>query len=35
MPYFTRYYTSKPKNLIDINIMVKKVTTYLNKKKLS
>ncbi len=34
-PYFTRYYKFSPKNIIDIKIMVKKVTTYLNKKKLS
>ena len=30
-PYFTRYYKSKPKNIIDIKIMVKKVDAYLNK----
>ena len=30
-PYFTRYYNSEPKNIIDIKIMIKKVTTYLNK----
>ncbi len=30
-PYFTRYYNFKPKNIIDIKIMVKRVTTYLNK----
>ena len=34
-PYFARYYRIGPKNLIDIKIMVKKVTTYLNKIKLS
>ncbi len=31
IPYFTRYYKLKPKNIIDIKIMVKKVNTYLNK----
>tara|TARA_Y100000996_G_scaffold409031_1_gene389050 strand:+ start:1281 stop:2447 length:1167 start_codon:yes stop_codon:yes gene_type:complete len=34
-PYFTRYYSISPKNIIDIKIMVKKVVTYLNKKKLN
>ena len=29
-PYFTRYYNRKPKNIIDIKIMIKKVNTYLN-----
>ena len=32
-PYFARYYKFKPKNIIDIKIMVKKVNTYLNKTK--
>tara|TARA_B100001175_G_scaffold269615_1_gene241454 strand:+ start:8919 stop:10094 length:1176 start_codon:yes stop_codon:yes gene_type:complete len=31
IPYFTRYYKSDPKNLIDIKTMVEKVITYLNK----
>ena len=31
IPYFTRYYKFKPKNIIDIKIMIKKVNTYLNK----
>ena len=31
IPYFTRYYNSAPKNIIDIKTMVKKVNTYLNK----
>ena len=35
IPYFTRYYKLKPKNIIDIKIMVKKVNTYLNKIKLN
>ena len=35
IPYFTRYYNSKPKNIIDIKIMVKKVITYLNKIKIN
>ena len=35
IPYFTRYYKSKPKNIIDIKIMVRKVTTYLNKIKIN
>ena len=35
IPYFTRYYKSKPKNIIDIKIMVKKVINYLNKIKLN
>ena len=35
MPYFTRFYKSNPKNIIDIRIMVKKVVSYLNKKKLN
>ena len=30
-PYFTRYYKLKPKNIIDIKIMVNKVNNYLNK----
>ena len=30
-PYFTRYYKSYPKNIIDIKIMIKKVNNYLNK----
>ncbi len=34
-PYFTRYYKSNPKNIIDIKIMIKKVITYLNKIKLN
>ena len=34
-PYFSRYYKFKPKNIIDIKIMVKKVITYLNRKKLN
>ena len=34
-PYFTRYYKFGPKNIIDIKIMVKRVTTYLNKIKLN
>jgi len=34
-PYFTRYYKLKPKNIIDIKIMVRKVITYLNKIKLN
>ena len=34
-PYFTRFYKSNPKNIIDIRIMVKKVVSYLNKKKLN
>jgi len=33
IPYFTRYYKSEPKNIIDIKIMIKKVNTYLNKTK--
>ena len=32
-PYFTRFYRLRPKNIIDIKIMVKKVNTYLNKNK--
>ena len=35
IPYFTRYYKHKPKNIIDIKIMIKKVITYLNKIKLN
>ena len=35
IPYFSRYYKTKPKNIIDIKIMVKKVITYLNKIKLN
>ena len=35
IPYFSRYYKSKPKNIIDIKIMVRKVITYLNKFKLN
>tara|TARA_Y100000590_G_C15674162_1_gene997348 strand:- start:1411 stop:1944 length:534 start_codon:yes stop_codon:yes gene_type:complete len=35
MPYFTRYYKHKPKNIIDIKIMIKRVSTYLNKIKLN
>ncbi len=35
IPYFSRYYKSKPKNIIDIKIMVRKVITYLNKIKLN
>jgi len=35
IPYFTRYYAIKPKNIIDIKNMVKKVITYLNKIKLN
>tara|TARA_Y100000996_G_scaffold385496_1_gene342896 strand:+ start:238 stop:1404 length:1167 start_codon:yes stop_codon:yes gene_type:complete len=34
-PYFTRFYSTGPKNLIDIKTMVKRVTTYLNKTKLN
>ena len=34
-PYFTRFYKSNPKNIIDIRIMVKKVVSYLNKRKLN
>ena len=34
-PYFIRYYKLNPKNIIDINIMVKKVITFLNKIKLN
>ncbi len=34
-PYFMRYYNLKPKNIIDIKIMVKKVNSYLNKIKLN
>ena len=34
IPYFSRYYNSEPKNIIDIKIMVKRVTNYLNKIKL-
>ena len=30
-PYFTRYYKSEPKNIIDIQIMVRRVINYLNK----
>ena len=30
IPYFTRYYNSAPKNVIDIKNMVKRVNTYLN-----
>jgi len=30
-PHFTRYYKNGPKNVSDIKIMVKRVTTYLNK----
>ena len=33
--YFTRYYKFGPKNITDIKIMVKRVTTYLNKIKLN
>ena len=33
-PYFKRYYKLRPKNIIDIKIVVKKVTTYLNKIKI-
>ena len=35
IPYFTRYYKIKPKNVIDIKNMVKIVITYLNKIKLN
>ncbi len=35
IPYFARYFKSKPKNIIDIKIMVRKVITYLNKFKLN
>ena len=35
IPYFTRYYKLKPKNIIDIKIMIKKVINYLNKIKLN
>tara|TARA_B100000579_G_scaffold435800_1_gene459977 strand:- start:267 stop:1439 length:1173 start_codon:yes stop_codon:yes gene_type:complete len=35
MPYFSRQYKLKPKNIIDIKIMVKKVGTYLNKIKIN
>tara|TARA_B100001175_G_scaffold316590_1_gene330919 strand:- start:491 stop:1666 length:1176 start_codon:yes stop_codon:yes gene_type:complete len=34
MPYFKGYFKFKPKNIIDIKIMVRKVITYLNKIKL-
>jgi len=34
-PYFTRFYKSNPKNIIDIRIMVKRVVSYLNKTKLN
>ena len=34
-PYFASFYSTCPKNLIDIKTMVKKVTTYLNKIKLN
>ena len=34
-PYFTRYYKLRPKNIIDIKIMVKRVINYLNKIKLN
>ena len=34
-PYFTKYYKFGPKNITDIKIMVKRVTTYLNKIKLN
>ena len=34
-PYFTRYYKIKPKNIIDIKNMVKRVINYLNKIKLN
>ena len=33
--YFTRYYKFGPKNITDVKIMVKRVTTYLNKIKLN
>mgnify|MGYP001333027966 FL=1 len=33
--YFTRYYKFAPKNITDVKIMVKRVTTYLNKIKLN
>ena len=29
-PYFTKYYSSKPKNINDIKNMVEKVNQYLN-----
>ena len=35
IPYFTRYYKLKPKNIIDIKNMVKRVIKYLNKIKLN
>ena len=35
IPYFSRFYNHKPKNIIDIKIMVRKVTTYLNKIKIN
>ena len=31
IPYFTRFYKLKPKNIIDIKIMVNKVNNYLDK----
>ena len=33
--YFTRYYKFAPKNITDVKIMLKRVTTYLNKIKLN
>ena len=33
--YFTKYYKFGPKNITDIKIMVKRITTYLNKIKLN
>ena len=35
IPYFMRYYKLRPKNIIDIKVMVKNVTNYLNKIKLN
>ena len=29
-PYFTKYYSLKPKNINDVKIMVNKVRNYLN-----
>ena len=34
-PYFNRHYKSGPKNIIDIEIMVQRVITYLDKMKLN
>ena len=29
-PYFTKYYSSRPKNINDVKLMVNKVKDYLN-----